>query len=426
MRIALAALLLLALARPSAAHGPDVYPEQYELLAGPGNQRLVLATTYGLVLSVDGGATWRWVCETAFGVTDSWAPEYEVTGNGVITATSLGGLRVSADGCTWVPAGGLAGAQTAASSARDRDGGLWLVSMGEGGTATVRRSTDDAASWTDVATLDGLVFVTRLAIAPSDPTRLYVSTDDVLPDDPFHVAGLRRSSDGGATWTRLPTTAFTINRPSAFHLAAIDPGDPDRVYVRATKTSDTAEERLYRTVDGGATWTEVFRIDDSISGVAVRADGTVLVGTPGRGMWRSTDGGATFAAVAGQRFKVTCVTELDDGALYQCADSLGPDGMGLGRSTDATTWTTVMTMRGLAGPLACPVGTLQRDECAGGSWCFYKIKYGLAGDDTTCAVGDAGPPMPTPEDDCGCGAAGGPSSALFAGLLALWLWRRPR
>lgn len=423
--LALAAAAVATLAGPgrAAAHGFEVYPEHYELLAGPGPtpQRLVLATTYGLVLSDDGGATWRWVCETAFGVAGSWAPEYEVTGTGAITATTMAGLAITRDGCTWTPAAGAAGTQTAASTAW-AGGTLWLASIGDG-QVQVRSSTDDGATWSEAAPIAGALWATRIAASPSDPLRVYVSGD--FYDGATRIPKLWRSVDAGAHWDELPTATFTTTMRSSFQLAAIDPADPDRIFARVTQTGAALEERLYRSIDGGDTWTQALQVADTITAVVVRGDGSALVSTQQSGLFRSPGGVADFVAIGGGVHKATCLTELGDHQLYLCADNFTPDFMGLGRSSDGATWTKIMTMTDLAGPVACPAGTVQRDECEQGAWCFYQRTYGLSPTAVDC---DTDPPVPPPDDPrvCGCGAAGAPTGLGAALLVALGLRRRRR
>lgn len=409
-----------------AAHPFDVYPAQYELLARPGAspQRLVLATTYGLVLSDDGGVTWRWVCESAFGVAGSWAPEYEVTASGAITATTMTGLQVSQDGCVWTAAAGPAGAGETAAATAYVAGTLWLASVGQG--AVIRRSDDDGRSWTAAAPLPGVLWIESIAVAPSDAQRVYVSGDDY--PDAARVPRVWRSSDRGASWQPLDTSGFTTTATSSFDVLAIDPADPDRLFVKVSRTGAILEERLYRSIDGGATFTEVLVVNDLVTGVVVRDDGTVVAATPASGLFRSTDGGATFAPIAGVSLKATCLAEVD-GALHVCADNFNPDFMGLGRSTDGVAWTPIMTMTALAGPLDCPAGTLQHDDCRTNAWCFFKTTYGIASQEVACATDqDAGVTPPRDPPPCGCGTGRpGASTALGLGLTAtLWLRRRRR
>lgn len=418
-----------AAARPAGAHPLDVYPDQYDLLARPGElppRRLVLATTYGLVLSEDGGATWRWVCEANFGISpvDSWAPEYELTAAGTITATTPTGLQRSPDGCVWTPAGGMAGIDTAAATAIGPDGTLWLASTGF--STTIRHSTDDGMTWLDAASLGtDVTWVDSIAIAPTDAQRVYATGLQGI--GAASEPRLWRSTNGGGAWTTLSTDAFTFTERSSFHVAAVDPADADLVFVRITDTGATREERLYRSLDGGDTWTEVFVIGEYITGVVVRASGHVLLSTLNRGVHRSTDRGATFTAIAGSPFKATCLVELPDAQLYICADNFTPDFMGLGRSTDASTWTRVMTMTDLLGPLACPAGTIQKDDCETNTWCFFKRMYGITTEEIACTTDlpDAGTTPPSDPEPC---CSGGPAtpSLLLVPVIAFLLRRRAR
>ena len=243
-RAAIAAVFACGLGTADA-HPLDTYPAQYEIVPRAGQvpaQDLVVATTYGMILSHDRGATWRWVCEAAFGVTDSWEPEYEYTAAGVITATTAGGLFRTTDGCTWTPGGGSAGSDVASTTAVGSDGTLWLGS----GTAPARvlRSSDDGLTWQPTAALDAnAVWVESLAVAPSNPQRIYATGSTFSGT---RQVRLWRSDDGGTSWTSLATAGFGATNISELQIAAIAGGDPDRVYLRVTNAAAVLQEARVR------------------------------------------------------------------------------------------------------------------------------------------------------------------------------------
>lgn len=422
-------VLLAAVAGEAGAHPFDVYPEHYEIVVTPGQRPamdLVVGTTYGMIVSHDGGANWLWVCEAGFGVTDSWAPEYELTAQGLMTATTGAGLFVSSDGCTWTPAAGSAGTDVASATAVGGDGRLWLASGS--GQAYVQFSSDGGGSWTRAAGFaTDVLWIESVAVAPSDAQRVYV-TGSVFEDDVRQVR-MWRTDDGGQTWASLEVGGLGATASSELQVAAIAPGDPQRLYLRVTNAGgdlDT-QEALFHSLDGGDTWSEVLRVDDLIPGVVIRGDGSVRVATRVGGIHAAPDAQTALAPVDGQRLTISCLAELPGGELWVCADNFQNERMGLGRSSDGVTWTTIMTMVDLAGPIACAAGTIQRDQCERTTWCAYKDNFALESDAVECLATDA-PALLTDEPTClGCGAGATPSGALpWLGALLVLLRRRRR
>lgn len=400
------------------AHPVNTYPEQYEVSARPAQsppQDLLVATTYGFAVSHDGGTTWRWGCEASFGVVDSWAPEYELTASGVMTATTAAGLLRSTDGCTWTPAGGNAGTDVASTTAVGGDGTLWL------GTglmpATILRSSDSGASWQPTGSLGASVdWIESIAVAPSSATRIYATGSAFVGARDLRMW---RSDDGGTSWMPLATTALLPTASSELQVAAIDPDDPDRVFVRVTNASAVLEEAVFRSDDAGAGWIEVLRVPDNISGVVARASGPVVAATRRNGFYGSPDGMGALTLLPGPQLTATCLHELSDGQLWVCADNFGTDRMGVGRSADAQTWTPLMTMLDLAGPIDCAPGTIQRDECNRGAWCYYKDLYGIPSEEVSCLAPDAGMGGSDPPPGCiDCASGGDGASQTWLLLLA--------
>jgi photosystem II stability/assembly factor-like uncharacterized protein len=130
-----------------------------------------------------------------------------------------------------------------------------------GGTGGgIFKSTDGGTTWTPLT--DGLpdVIEANLAVAPSNPQRLYAMVAGAAPDgrpSTTGVVGFYASSDGGAHWrlaadtTARPADPRPLARIGGGDLAtvSVDPRNPDVVY------SSTVV--LWRTEDAGQTWTAV-------------------------------------------------------------------------------------------------------------------------------------------------------------------------
>jgi photosystem II stability/assembly factor-like uncharacterized protein len=135
------------------------------------------------------------------------------------------------------------------------------------------KSTDGGSTWTQLT--NGLpksgIGRTGIAIAPSNPNRIYAVVDCLTPEAPAQVepplgtpppqpapaggrpsspppgqGGFFRSDDAGATWTRLSNDPALWGRGWYFEKLAVDPQNPEIVYVPNVAVN--------RTRDGGRTW----------------------------------------------------------------------------------------------------------------------------------------------------------------------------
>ena len=137
----------------------------------------------------------------------------------------------------------------------------------------LRKSTDGGRSWSALPS----GFQGPIAIAPSAPNVLYGETNGAL----------YRSVDYGMSWTRMTNFSY-----SSFGLIEVDPRDPNTVYF-------TAGGDLYKSTEGGANPREI-REREGLSDVRAfeidpRAPATLYAGTEGDGVFRSQDGGATWS-----------------------------------------------------------------------------------------------------------------------------------
>jgi photosystem II stability/assembly factor-like uncharacterized protein len=262
-------------------------------------------------------------------VTDVVADRF--TPNSAFAAVSGGGIWKTTDGgSNWTSIWPDSYTQTMGAFAQGSDGALW-AGTGEanppGGGLTyfgdgLYKSTDNGAHWTKVGLSDSAA-IGRIAVDPTNPQRVFVAASG-------HIArsvsdrGLYRTTDGGKTWDRV------LDPPNATTGAidvAINPKNPQIVYAslwdhirnNGRRTFGGVGSGLFRSTDGGETWTRLENIVDPLPAYdagqsGLKSDPTlgrigfalapsnpnrlyVVFGDqtgPDKGSYRSDDGGDTF------------------------------------------------------------------------------------------------------------------------------------
>src|SRR6185503_15513707 len=124
----------------------------------------------------------------------------------------------------------------------------------------VYRSLDGGHSWSKVLFVSDIAGAIDLAIDPVDPTRVFAATWERIriPSERIYGgpgSGVWLSTDSGTTWTRLGGGLPAPDTEPSRIGVAIAPSAPSVVYAVYYRKSDTALEGLFRSVDGGITWT---------------------------------------------------------------------------------------------------------------------------------------------------------------------------
>jgi photosystem II stability/assembly factor-like uncharacterized protein len=179
------------------------------------------------------------------------------------------------------------------------DGGVW-------------KSDDYGRTWNPIFDSSPSQSVGAIAVAPSDPNIVYVASGEGLRRPDLSVGdGIYKSTDAGKTWEHLG-----LRDGQQIPSLAIDPHDPNRVFaaVLGHPYGPNEERGIYRSTDGGATWKKVLSKDANTGGSQVILDpvnpnvvyaamwecrlgpwedGNEYEGTHG-GLFKSTDGGDTW------------------------------------------------------------------------------------------------------------------------------------
>jgi len=434
---ALAALAAVVAISP-AAEGNGRFPTSTSVHTRPGDaDDLYLGLTFGLLITHDDGWHWYWTCEDNVGYAGTFDPKYAIAADGTIYATTYEGLRVSDDGgCSFrtatAPPDGPGDLVDIWVDAVDvaSDGTLWLGTAESGLPNAIYRSNDKGKTVEQMLPSSKTIWWKSIKVAPSDPSRIYASGYQVAPTTEVFVY---RSDDGGTKWTPMPTTDLQVGGEPLILLEGVDPTDPDIVYARSVKVFAPTGDRLYRSADGGQTWTGVLDTEDALRAVAVRSDGEVVAGTvlsddPVAGCtFRSSGRGTTFTA-CDHGPQMACLAERSDRELFSCGANWDPDFFTLGRSIDGDTWTKVLRFHEMTGPLECPAGTVQHDRCALELWPSIREQFGVTGpvDGGAGVQPDAGPGGGNDPGCCGAGGGGAGAVVLGIGVATGLLWRRRR
>ena len=236
------------------------------------------------------------------------------------------------------------------------------------------KTMNNGITWRPVFDDKRVISMGMLAIAPSDTQQVWAGTGEPNSRNSIEAGGgIYKSADGGITWTLKG-----LEKTEHIGRIVVHPTNPNIVYVAALGAAwrSNPDRGLYKTTDGGSTWSLIKFISDKAGFIDVAMDPSdantlyaaswerlrtpysLKSGGVGSALWKTTDGGATWAEVKGgfpagvkgriglaiARSNPRVVYAMVEAAAPQAGGgytpSRTPQDNGLWRSTDAgATWT---------------------------------------------------------------------------------------
>lgn len=226
--------------------------------------------------------------------------------------------------------------------AASRSGGLW-------------KTVNNGITWTNISDNVEAAAVGAVAVAPSDANTVWMGTgDQANARSSYSGKGVFKSTDAGKSWQ-------SMGLADSHHIARIlvHPTNPDIVYVAAMGHlfSRNEERGVFRTRDGGKSWTKVLYVDDGTGAIDLvmnrrspdtlfaamyekhRTPSQLVLGGPGSGVHRSDDGGTSWRKVSGLPSNVGRIgldmSRRNPQQLTVIVENLNPRGEGMPPRMDA-------------------------------------------------------------------------------------------
>ncbi len=208
----------------------------------------------------------------------------------------------------WRMIGPFRGGRTVGAAGIPSQPNVFYIGVNNGG---VWKTTDAGRTWVPIFDDQPTGSIGDLAIAPSNPNVIYVGSGEGLQRPDLATGdGMYRSSDGGKTWAHLG-----LREGQQIASIAVDPTNENRLFVAVLghPYGPNEERGIYRSTDGGATFQRVLYKDVDTGAMQVEFapndSNTVYADLwagrqgpwengawqgPGSGLFKSTDGGNTW------------------------------------------------------------------------------------------------------------------------------------
>jgi photosystem II stability/assembly factor-like uncharacterized protein len=186
-------------------------------------------------------------------------------------------------------------------------GRVWGIAIDPGNSSVIYigtdsggvwKTTDGGANWTALTDTQPSMIVRSLALAPTAPNTIYAGT--ASPQQ----AGILKSTDGGGTWTRIPLGSplgySSGSEAGGVDWIAVHPSDSETLFA-------VADGGILKSSNGGASWTKVYTVATPFSGgpncsklfIDSANPNRVYASVEGAALVVSLDGGSTWNSAAG-------------------------------------------------------------------------------------------------------------------------------
>ena len=229
----------------------------------------------------------------------------------------------------------------------------------------VWKTENAGRTWTPIFDSQHVASIGAIAVAPSDSNIIYVGSGEAdMRSDIQQGNGMYKSTDGGATWSHIG-----LDDTRQIGKVVVDPKDPNIVYVAALghQYGPNAERGVFKTTDGGTTWSKVLYKNENTGAIDLAMDpsnSNVIYASlwqtrrppwnvyppsngPGGGLYKSSDGGKTWSQITGHGFPGGIVGHIgisispaNHNRVYTLVDTNNAKSGGVYRSDDGgASWT---------------------------------------------------------------------------------------